>query len=86
MITALDPSIRVPGPRVLLLRRDRLESLLEDKGLVLVWIGYGRKDLLGGSSPSDWQGELVLSGVWTLTGNGPIGDLTAEFRGPTVGN
>jgi hypothetical protein len=59
-IIACDPSAIEPGPRVLLVNRQRWDRFLQEQGYLSVWIWRGRKIVVGGSHWNDWIGQLEI--------------------------
>jgi len=79
-LIAFDPSIRTPGPGVLLINRDVFLKFLDDNGYDLLWTILGEKNYFGGSmSPDDWKGRLELSGVYRINKDNIEGVLNPKF-------
>ena len=82
-LVALDPSVRLPGPRALLLRRDSLIEFLDANGLALFWTVLGERQSIGGSmSHQDYRGHLEINGAYFLDGDSVIGNMRSEYIPP----
>ena len=82
-LTAFDPSVKKPGPSVLLIRRDAFLEFLEEKGYAIVWTLLGEKGLTGGLGTHSWQGDSVVYGSYRLSKGQIAGKLMTKFRSPT---
>lgn len=79
-LIAFDPSIKAPGPGVLLINRDVFMKLLNDNGYALLWTILGEKNFIGGRMfPDDWQGRLELSGAYRIHQGNIEGAVNAKF-------
>ena len=70
-----DPTAHEDGPTALLISRELLEQHLRENGLVLCWVVFGEKMIIGGQAQSEFQGRLKMSGVYEYTEQGPVGYL-----------
>jgi len=84
-LVAFDPSVREPGPGVLLIRRDVFLEFLEEHGYSVMWTLLGQRRLIGGSiGPDNWKGDIVISGAYRVGEDRIIGGgLSPTFRSPT---
>jgi hypothetical protein len=78
-VVAFDPSVRSPGPRALLVRREALQQYLDDNSVDLCWTLLGEKQLIGGGARGS-AGWLQVSGIYRLTETGVAGHTTPEYR------
>lgn len=82
-LVACDPSIRSPGPRSLLFRRDSLIEFLDSRGLSLFWTVLGEKQSLGGSmSHQDYNGRLEINGFYYLDSDTVGGKTVSRYAPP----
>jgi len=82
-LIALDPSVRKPGPSVLLIRRDSFLEFLDKHGYAVMWTLLGERGLIGGDiGPNNWKGDTVISGAYRVVGEKVIGGLSPTFRSP----
>jgi hypothetical protein len=83
-LIAFDPSVREPGPGVLLVRRDAFLEFLEEHGYAVMWTLLGERRLIGGGiGHRDWKGDTVISGAYRVLGERITGSLSPTFRSPT---
>jgi len=79
-LIAFDPSIKTPGPGVLLIKRDVFLKFLDDNGYDLLWTILGEKNIIGGRMfPDDWKGRLELSGAYRIHQGNIEGAVNAKF-------
>ena len=63
-----DPSAAQPGPQAALVDRDAFLEMLEQEGLVALWIISGEKSVYGGADPArGWGGGLAHTFVYPAT-------------------
>ena len=74
-LAVFDPTAHQEGPTALLISEELIEQLMEEKGLVLCWVVYGEKVIVGGEDPSEFQGRLKISGAYRYTDQGAKGCL-----------
>ena len=77
-----DPTAHEDGPTALLISRELLEQHLKDNGLVLCWVLFGEKWIIGGRAQSEFQGRLKISGVFRHTDQVPDGNLAFSLDLP----
>lgn len=83
-LTAFDPSVREPGPSVLLIREDALISFLKQNDFAVLWTLLGEKELIGGGVGDHiWKGRLELNGAYTITKGQIAGDMKMHFLDPS---
>ena len=70
-----DPTAHEDGPTALLISSELLEQHLRENGLVLCWVVFGEKWIVGGRAQSEFQGRLKISGAFRYTDQGPTGYL-----------
>ena len=70
-----DPTAHDDGPTTLLMDRELLERYLRQNGLVLCWVVFGEKWIVGGAR-SEFQGHLKISGAFRHAGQAPEGNLS----------
>ena len=70
-----DPTAHEDGPTALLISSELLEQHLRENGLVLCWVVFGEKWIIGGRAQSEFQGRLKISGAFRHTDQGPTGYL-----------
>ncbi len=80
-LIAFDPSVRLQGPRVLLVRRDAIVDLLEAQGLTVFWTLLGEKQSFGGPI-QDYKGHLEINGAYLLKDGALCGNTHAQFIAP----
>jgi hypothetical protein len=79
-LVALDPSVTIPGPGALLLRKDDFVTFLDENGYAILWTLLGEKNILGAHvSGEDWKGRLEISGAYILAENQVDGAVTTHF-------
>lgn len=81
-LAVFDPTAHANGPTALLLNVELLEQHLSERGLVLCWIVYGEKIIIGGKAQSKFQGQLKISGAFRCTYQGPKGHLVSSLIPP----
>jgi hypothetical protein len=82
-LVACDPAVRSEGPRVLLVRRDRLLDFLNSRGLTLFWTLLGERRTIGGSwSDKDYKGHLEIDGAYISKDGEPSGRTFFTFVTP----
>ena len=67
-VVFLDPSVEEPGPGCLLVDEERLQGLLADRKLVLVWTVLAERSVLG-SRDEEFAGAKHISRVHRLDGD-----------------
>lgn len=82
MLAFYDPTAHEDGPTALLISRELLEQHLKDNGLVLCWVVFGEKWIIGGRAQSEFQGRLKISGVFRHTDQVPDGSLAFSLDLP----
>ncbi len=79
-LIAYDPSVREPGPSVLLIRWDAFMSFLEQNDYAVLWTIFGEKGLIGGGIGEHiWKGRVELNGAYTVTEGEIDGDMKSRF-------
>ena len=81
-LAVFDPTAHQEGPTALLMSEELLERHLEERGLVLCWVVYGEKLIVGGENQSEFQGRLKISGAYRYTDQGPTGCLRFSLELP----
>jgi hypothetical protein len=85
-LVAFDPNVFDTNlPNQILIRKDKLYSFLQRKGLAIFWTLLGEKNMIGGSdSPDKWIGRLEVSGAFTLNNkNQIVGRMKSSFKAPS---
>jgi len=83
-LVAFDPSVRSPGPRTLLLRRDQLIEFLDANGLTLFWTVIAEKQSIAGSmSHEDYRGRLKINGAYFLDLGTVVGKTVSQWVPPS---
>jgi hypothetical protein len=83
-LIALDPSVDERGPWALVIARDALLKYLASRGLSIVWVVFGERQVI----PPDDRGMDYneLSGIYTLEGTDILGRLHSYWPGARGGD
>lgn len=82
-LVGFDPSVKSPGPRTFLVRKDSLIEFLDANGLTLFWTVLGEKQTIGGSmSHQDYKGHLVIKGAYFLVNGTVSGEMSSDYVSP----
>ncbi|MBK8562701.1 MAG: ATP-binding protein [Saprospiraceae bacterium] len=77
-VVCFDPSVYEKGPTCLLYRKDRMQKILEELGLVLVWIIQGEKQILGDNYNKEHpKFEHSVGGLYYMDEKGVV---TGDFE------
>lgn len=84
-LISFDPTTESENPELCVFRRNSLIEFLEKNGLDILWIVYGRKEIIGGSYlPDNWKGEQEINGIYTMSSTKIDGTVNAVFNPPNV--
>ena len=78
-LIALDPSVKNPGPGVLLINRDIFLKFLDGNGYDIIWTVIGRKNIIGGMARDEWKGRLELNGAYRIHTGKVCGQISKKF-------
>ncbi|MEG0557776.1 MAG: hypothetical protein RR574_15130, partial [Comamonas sp.] len=78
VVVAFDPSANMAGPSTLLVRRDRLEQLLQARGLVVCWVVQGEKIDAAGAPEYGFRARRSFGGLVCWDGREISGGVSFE--------
>lgn len=79
-LVAFDPSIRTPGPQVLLVNQAAIDDFLEQQNLALFWTVSAERSITGGDlSHKNYKGHLLGSGAFLRRNRKLHGELRCQF-------
>ena len=78
VVVAFDPSANIAGPSTLLVRRDRLEQLLQARGLVVCWVVQGEKIDAAGAPEYGVRARRSFGGLVCWNGREISGGVSFE--------
>lgn len=83
-LIALDPSVHESGPCALVVTRDALLRHLDERGLSIVWVVFGERQVI---PPRDSGMDYnEVSGIYTLEGDEIVGTLRSFWPGARAGS
>jgi hypothetical protein len=71
-VVCLDPSVYTKGPACLLIRKDYIQKVLKESGLMLVWIIQGEKQILGNNYSEQPRLDHAVGGLYHMDAKGTI--------------
>lgn len=78
VVVAFDPSANVAGPSALLVRREQLEQLLQERGLVVCWVVEGEKIDAAGAPEYEVRARRSFGGLVSWDGRKISGGVSFE--------
>jgi hypothetical protein len=82
-VVYFDPTNEAEGPPAILVARDAILQMLEQRNLALVWWIYGEQGLYGRRFDMEFFGRQILEGVYYTEGTGIQGrEWRKEQRPP----
>ena len=80
-VVCFDPSVYEKGPACLLMRKDHIQKILEESGLMLVWIIQGEKQILGNNHTQQPRIDHAVGGLYYMDARGIInGEMHSYIR------
>lgn len=80
-VVCLDPSVYEKGPACLLMRKDHVQKILKESGLILVWIIQGEKQLIGHHNGQQSRIDHAVGGLYHMDAKGIVkGEIHSYIR------
>lgn len=80
-LVVFDPSVRIAGPKALLMNKKAFMKNLNEQGYDILWTILGEKQLIGGNMSGDkWKGRLVINGVARLEKGEVVTHMSDYFQ------